>query len=288
VYSVNLTSPIVARDRIKVKGAQDVTLSVQEWGNPNGQPILFSHFFAANHLDWLPQVTSDLAKEFRLITFDCRGHGESEKPAKPEAYNNANVFAEDFHAIITALNLQKPILVGHSMSGVLMGDYLSKYGDRNVGGIVLLAANTTLGTPMFQTQVGAAFVNPKGQGIFAESFLDRIVAWNFLNRYLTTNPPNSDEHDLFLAASIATSQVLLSSILTRDENYLPMYQSLRVPILLVHAKDDEIVLSAAAEQLLAIKPEAKVIWYDTGAHAPHWENANHFNQALAQFARHAA
>jgi non-heme chloroperoxidase len=281
--SVNLSQSFVARDRHKIPGGQGVMLSVQEWGNPNGQPILFAHAFAMSHLDFLPQVTSDLANEFRLITFDHRGHGESEKPDRPEAYNNGDVFAEDFHAIITTLNLQKPFLVSHSMSGALGGDYLSKYGDRNIGGVVLIGANTKFGAPMFQTQIGAAFVDPKSQGIFSESLYDRIAAWNFVNRYLTTALPTQEDHDLFLASSIATSQVLLGSILTRDEDYLPMYQALQVPILLIHAKDDDIVLPAAAEQLLAIRPDTRYVLFNSGAHAPHWENAEQFNQELVNF-----
>jgi pimeloyl-ACP methyl ester carboxylesterase len=284
MYSVNLSELVKPRDRHRIPSAQDVTLSVQEWGNPNGQPILFAHAFAMSHLDFLPQVTSDLTQEFRLITFDHRGHGASCKPNNPDAYNNADVFAEDFHAIVTMLNLQKPVLVSHSMSGALGGDYLTKYGDSQVGGVVLLGANTKFGTPMFQTQIGAAFVDPKSQGIFSESLSDRIAAWNFVNRYLTTAPPSSEVHDIFLASSIATSQVLLGSILTRDEDYLPMYQALQVPVMLVHAKDDNIVLPAAAEQLLAIRQDAKFVLYGTGAHAPHWENAEQFNRELAQFA----
>jgi pimeloyl-ACP methyl ester carboxylesterase len=53
--------------------------------------------------------------------------------------------------------------------------------------------------------------------------------------------------------------------------------------LLIHAKDDEIVLPAAAEQLLAIRPDINYVSYNSGAHAPHWENAEQFNQELATF-----
>jgi non-heme chloroperoxidase len=283
--TVNLSQSPVAHNRHKIQGGQGVMLSVQEWGNPNGQPILFAHAFAMSHLDYLPQVTSELAQEFRLITFDHRGHGESEKPAIPAAYDNADVFAEDFHAIITTLHLHKPIIVSHSMSGALAGDYLSKYGDGNVGGVVLLAANTKLGAAMFQTQIGAAFVDPRSQGVFSDNLLERINAWNFVNRYLSTKPPSRETHDLFLSSSMVTSQVFFNPLLTRDQDYLPMYQALQIPILLVHAQDDEIVLPAAAEQLLAIRPTTKYVSYHSGAHAPHWENAEQFNQELVNFVR---
>jgi pimeloyl-ACP methyl ester carboxylesterase len=42
-------------------------------------------------------------------------------------------------------------------------------------------------------------------------------------------------------------------------------------------------LPIAAEELLAVRPDAKYVLYDSGAHAPHWENAEQFNQELATF-----
>jgi non-heme chloroperoxidase len=69
-----------------VKSADGVTLAVQEWGNPSGPEILFIHGFSQSNLSWSRQVKSDLAKEFRIVTFDLRGHGNSDKPLVPEAY----------------------------------------------------------------------------------------------------------------------------------------------------------------------------------------------------------
>ncbi|MGL5835382.1 MAG: alpha/beta fold hydrolase [Waterburya sp.] len=103
MYSINLSQPITARARHKVQGGQGVTLSVQEWGNREGHPILFAHAYGMSYLDWLAQVTSKLADEFRLITFDHRGHGESDKPLTEDAYNSRDLFADDLNAIITQL-----------------------------------------------------------------------------------------------------------------------------------------------------------------------------------------
>jgi pimeloyl-ACP methyl ester carboxylesterase len=287
MYSVNLSQPVVPRDRIQVTGAQGVMLSVQEWGNPNGQAILFAHAYGMSHLAWLAQVTSDLAQEFRLVTFDHRGHGESDKPLAEDSYNQRDLFADDIQAIITQLNLKDLVLVGHSMSGVLVGDYLMKYGDRNVVGVVLVGANNKLGAEMFQTQIGAAFVAPKSQAIFSESLYEQIGGWNFLNRHLTTDPTNKDVQDIILATSVLMPMVARKTIAFRDENYLSLYQNLNAPILLVHAKDDQIVLPAAPEQLKEIRPDVAYSLYEMGGHAPHWENAERFNQELAQFVHQA-
>jgi pimeloyl-ACP methyl ester carboxylesterase len=104
-----------------------------------------------------------------------------------------------------------------------------------------------------------------------------------VNCYLSTDQPSSEVHDIFLASSMVTSQVFFNPVLMREQNYLWIYQALQIPILLVHAQDDEIVLPAKAKELLALRPEARVIRYNRGAHAPHWENAEQFNQELVNF-----
>jgi non-heme chloroperoxidase len=171
------------------------------------------------------------------------------------------------------------------MSGALVGDYLAKYGDSNAAGVVLVAPANKLGTPMFKTQAGPVFVQPQAQGIYSESIYDQIAAFNFINRALTTNPVNSDAHNVILATSMLTPAAMRTNILMRDVDYLPLYQRLQIPILLVHAQDDRIVLPAASEELLAVRPDAKYVLYDSGGHAPHWENADRFNRELAEFAR---
>lgn len=58
-----------------------VTLAVQEWGNRSGSAILFIHGSSQSHFFWGRQVEDPaLQREFRLVIFDLRGHGASEKP----------------------------------------------------------------------------------------------------------------------------------------------------------------------------------------------------------------
>ena len=54
---------------VSVKTPDGLTISAQDWGNPNGPEILFIHGFSQSHLSWIKQVTSsDLAKEFHMVT----------------------------------------------------------------------------------------------------------------------------------------------------------------------------------------------------------------------------
>ena len=85
-----------------VTAADGVNLAVQEWGNPHGPEILFIHGFNQAHLSWLRQVKDpQLAAEFRMITFDLRGHGSSDKPLENERYAHQN-WGDDIAAIMRA------------------------------------------------------------------------------------------------------------------------------------------------------------------------------------------
>ena len=70
-----------------VKTPDGVDISVREWGNPEGWPILFVHGLAQSHLSFLPQFASQLADRHRLLAYDLRGHGESAKPLDPSFYD---------------------------------------------------------------------------------------------------------------------------------------------------------------------------------------------------------
>ncbi len=96
-----------------MKTPDGLTISAQDWGNPNGPEILFIHGFSQSHLSWIKQVTnSDLAKEFHMVTYDLRGHGNSDKPFEPERYKTSKYWGDEVQAVMDATGLKRPVLVG--------------------------------------------------------------------------------------------------------------------------------------------------------------------------------
>src|SRR4030095_14379254 len=137
-----------------VTGGGGLKLNVQETGNPGGKPILFIHGFSQCLLAWNKQLHSDLEKDFRLVAMDIRGHGLSEKPR--DAYGDSKLWADDVNAVITALELDKPVLSGWSYGGVIMSDYVNAYGEDSIAGSNWVAAISRLGDPLLQ----ANFIGP--------------------------------------------------------------------------------------------------------------------------------
>jgi non-heme chloroperoxidase len=108
---------------IVVKTPDGLTISAQEWGNPAGAEILFIHGFSQSHLSWMRQVDSDLAREFRIITYDLRGHGNSDKPLDAAHYRDSKAWGDEVQAVIDAAGLKRPVVVGWSYAGRVISDF---------------------------------------------------------------------------------------------------------------------------------------------------------------------
>src|SRR5213595_4290207 len=80
---------------ISVKTPDGLTISAQEWGNPSGPEILLIHGFSQSHLSWMRQVNSALAREFRIVTYDLRGHGNSDKPLDAARYRDSKAWGDE-------------------------------------------------------------------------------------------------------------------------------------------------------------------------------------------------
>jgi hypothetical protein len=91
----------------RITGGGGVQLHVEETGNPSGRPVLFIHGLSQSHLAWNRQMHSDLTRDLRMVAIDLRGHGESERPVG--AYGDSALWADDVHAVITSLDLERPI-----------------------------------------------------------------------------------------------------------------------------------------------------------------------------------
>ena len=89
-----------------------VSLAVAEWPGPvKGPTIVCVHGLTANHTCWA-SVADLLSPAYRVIAYDLRGRGESDKPDK--GYSLA-LHNDDLEGLLDHFNLKKPVLVGHSL-----------------------------------------------------------------------------------------------------------------------------------------------------------------------------
>ncbi len=108
-----------------------------------GAPVVFIHGFGASLYSWRKTLPPVLAAGYRVIAFDNRGFGFSDKPpggarAGEGLYTNA-AYARLVVALLDSLNLPSAVLVGHSMGGAIAAEVALRYPDR-VRGLVLIDA----------------------------------------------------------------------------------------------------------------------------------------------------
>jgi pimeloyl-ACP methyl ester carboxylesterase len=103
-----------------------------------GEPILLIHGFASNHrINWVnPRWVETLSKAGRrVIAFDNRGHGESEKLYDPEAYRS-EAMARDAANLIDHLEIERADVMGYSM-GARIASFLALADPARVRALIL-------------------------------------------------------------------------------------------------------------------------------------------------------
>ncbi len=142
-----MTPPAAAEPNVThiVTGHGGTRLSGTEFGNADVPSILLIHGRSQCHLSWLQQFSGPLAERFRLIAPDLRGHGQSGKPAEPAAYDNSPPWVRNIAAIIDQLGLIRPLLVGWSMGGRVLMNYLRVHGEAAISSAAYFGTAATSG-----------------------------------------------------------------------------------------------------------------------------------------------
>jgi pimeloyl-ACP methyl ester carboxylesterase len=96
-------------------------------GKDDGEPVLLIHGFTASEEMFAPLVKG-LAKDYKVITMDCRGHGGSEKPHDPKKYGIEMI--KDAVRLLDHLKIDKAHVVGYSMGGGIALQMAVRYPDR--------------------------------------------------------------------------------------------------------------------------------------------------------------
>ena len=209
---------------------------------------------------WKAQVPY-LARHFRVVTFDGRGCGRSDRPAEAKAYSHLE-FAADTIAVIDATNTPDAVLVGLSC-GTLWGVQVAADRPERVRGLIFLGPQV----PLAPTHPDRT-VYP-----FAER-LDAMEGWAKYNRYYWLEGGYRDFLEFFARQGCtephSTKQIEdivewaldiePATLVASDEgldacglaSFRSVCQRVRAPVLVIHGDGDELALHARGEALAAV------------------------------------
>ena len=100
-----------------------------------GQAVILLHGISSGSASWVKQLSDRfLTNNHRLVAWDAPGYGSSAMLPQPES--KASVYANALAALIAELELEKPLIVGHSLGALIGSAYAASYPDR-LSGLVL-------------------------------------------------------------------------------------------------------------------------------------------------------
>ncbi len=276
VFSASAVS--AAGKNYTVQSPDGVEIAVQESGDPDGRPIVFIHGLLGSRLNWEGQTGSPELRKYRMITYDLRGHGQSDKPDATEAYRDGRHWANDLAAVLEASNVDSPVVVGWSLGGVVISNYLAAYGDDKLGGVVyvdgVIELNSALITPHPEVYAGLASDDLK-------THLDALRT--FLALCFQTQPTAATFERLLSNAAMA-SWVMTKTVPSMTDAVVDGLPKATVPVLLLYGGKDDLVMTgpsiARAEEL---NPSVQSKIYPDSGHAPFLEEASRFNRDLSEF-----
>jgi non-heme chloroperoxidase len=283
--SVAIVQPGFAQDMknkpLNVTTPDGLTISAQEYGNPNGPGIVFIHGFSQSHLSWMRQTDGELAKDFHIVTYDLRGHGNSDKPLEAARYRDSKAWGDEVQAVIDAAGLKRPVLVGWSYAGRVISDYVATHGADGISGIDFVDASIKF----IPEYVGD---NLKNLPLMAsEDMLTNINATRVFLHGCFSKQPSADDFETMLAFNMMVPPKVRAGLGGRPLDATEIMSKLTIPVLVSHGAEDKNAKLDTAKYTASVIPGAKLSVYDGIGHSPFYEDAPRFNSELAAFVRTA-
>ena len=263
-----------------VKTTDEVNLAVYDL-NPKGKrTILLIHGWPLSHLIFEYQLEMLLSENWRVITIDLRGFGNSDIPAGGYCYDQ---LAEDIYRVVCALRLDRFVLAGFSMGGAVALRYMNRFQGYGVRRLLLLSA----ASPRFVRSCDFPFGLDRDDAndMIEEAASDRACfARDFSHNQLFACCHSDAAFDWFedialSASGIATVQCGLS---LRDEDGRADLESVRVPTVIIHGGRDQVVPPALARYQQEHIRNAVLCILENSGHGIFYDELDRFNEVFLQ------
>ena len=179
------------RDEYIIAG--DLTFHYVQWGE-QGPPIIFLHGITANAYCF-QAFADDLARDHRVFAYDLRGRGDSDKP---ESGYGIPIHATDLSELIDVLDLDRPVVAGHSM-GAFVALYFAVHYPQKLSKLILIDAGISPPWKTIEEQPAwlTASMNRLGKPVPSfEEYIQRLKAAPFLGPYWNRYIDFYFEHDV--------------------------------------------------------------------------------------------
>ncbi|QPP05296.1 alpha/beta fold hydrolase [Streptomyces bathyalis] len=258
-----------------------------EWGEPNRPAILMLHGLRSYARTFEP-LAIRLSDRYRIVALDARGRGESQWDPRGEYYTPA--YVADLEQFADHLDLDRFILLGHSMGGATAYVYAARHPERVIATVI-----EDIGPGSSLSGAGAERIKREIAGTPAEfPSLDAARAyWRRIRPGITADALESRmRHTLrqgtcgrwfwkFDLAGIAAAR--LDTDPARQIDLWPSVEALRCPTLVVRGGDSDFLPAATAAEMTVRNPLVNTVEIPGAGHYVHDDAPDAFHHQLEQF-----
>jgi non-heme chloroperoxidase len=267
--------------------ADAVRLHIEDSGG-SGRPVVLIHGWPLSAQAWEPQVSALREAGYRVVAYDRRGFGRSDKPASGYGYDT---LADDLQRVMDQCNLQDVTLVGFSMGGGEVARYVSRHGESRLHSMVFAAAvppclmkstDNPDGplTPEKAQEKSAAF--EQDRGAYFEQFTTAFFSADGVLQ--VTEAQRREVIVLCEQSAQHAALACMDSFATTD--FREDLKKITAPVLVIHGGSDAIVpFEGSGQRTHRAVLHSQLIKVNGAPHGLNLSHARAFNDALLTFLR---
>ncbi len=263
----------------------DVRLHITDSGG-EGRPVVLIHGWPLSGESWQAQRRALTAAGYRVVDYDRRGFGQSDKPEDGYDYDT---FADDLDSVLTSLDLVDVTLVGFSMGGGEVARYIARHGESRIRSAVFAAAVTPYMHKTDDNPDGPLDDELYGQlrgGLVEDrdAFFEEFVRGFFSvgDDVKVGDGELKDAVELCQQSSQTAAVGAMDAWATTD--FRPDLEKVTVPTLVIHgAGDGTVPFEGSGKRTHEAIPHSELVVIDDAPHGFNASHADEFNAALLAF-----
>jgi len=266
-------------------GFGGVEIHYQDFGGA-GRPVVLIHGWPLSGASWKKQVPALRDAGYRVITYDRRGFGQSDKPLTGYTYDT---LAEDLRALIEGLELTDTTLVGFSMGGGEVARYVANHGEERLRSVVfasavppyLLKTADNPDGPIEKAQAAAMTAKlTTDQDGFYDSFVTAFFSVG--DRLAVTEAERREALELCHQASKSAALQCMAAFAGTD--FRKDLECVTVPTLVIHgARDETVPFEGSGARTHAAIAGSELTLIEDAPHGCNFSHADEWNAAVLSF-----
>lgn len=240
-----------------IKKIKEVNINYEVYGKKDAVSLVLLHGWGQN-IAMMKPIADPFQDQFQIIIIDLPGYGESEEPTYAWQVED---YKEAIHLLLESLNVENPIMIGHSFGGKISLLYASQY---SIKKLILLASP-------FKKEIQKLSTKTK-----VLKQLKKVPGLNKLEQFAKRHIGSED----YRKASPLMREILVNTV---NLDITDQISKIKCPALIIWGTEDEAVPIKRAYELEQLIPDSGVVIYEQCTHYAYLERLGQTINVLNAF-----